>query len=96
MQTSSVRLPTWYRAVAVLVGIISIGAAFVVLIDPALGLATLVLILAFALLIIGIDRIVAGVTGHPFGWMPGGLPAIVSGGPAPGTSQNPPSGPPPR
>jgi uncharacterized membrane protein len=82
---SGARLPTWYRGFAAVIGLISIALAFVVLIFPALGLLTLVFLLAFALLIIGIDRLVAGITGHPFGYF-----AMGPGGPF----QKPPSSPP--
>lgn len=79
------KLPGWYRVLATLVGVVSIVLAIVVLADPALGVLTLVFLLGFALLVIGIDRIAAGITGHPFGWMPGMVPpagAPPSGGPA--------------
>ncbi len=64
MTAMSTLLPTWYRAFAVIVGLISIALALVVLADPALGLFLLVFLLAFALLVMGIDRIVTGFTGH--------------------------------
>jgi hypothetical protein len=67
------RLPGWYRVLATVIGLVSIGLAFVVLADPALGVLTLVLLLALALLVIGIDRLVAGLTGHPFGAVRGFL-----------------------
>ncbi|MGA8303340.1 MAG: hypothetical protein WA547_04165 [Thermoplasmata archaeon] len=97
MNASSVKLPTWYRSLAVLVGLVSIALAFVVLLDPALGLATLVLLLGFALFIMGIDRVVAGVTGHPYGIMSGaGIGALKEvTGTAPALGQNPPGGSPP-
>jgi uncharacterized membrane protein HdeD (DUF308 family) len=89
MQSAAAKLPTWYRALAVLVGLISIALAFVVLIDPVLAVATLILLLGFALLVIGIDRVVAGITGHPFGWMPVAMPKTGPGAP-PGQGPNPP------
>lgn len=79
MPSSSAKLPSWYRALALIVGVISIALAFVVLIDPVLAVATLILLLGFALLVIGIDRIVAGITGHPFGLM---VPSMSPGGPS--------------
>ena len=66
----NMRLPTWYRGLATVVGLISIGLAFVVLAFPGLALLTLVFLLSFALLVIGIDRLAAGITGHPFGFGP--------------------------
>lgn len=98
MAVSSGRLPGWYRALAILVGLISIALAFVVLIDPALAVATLILLLGFALLVIGIDRLIAGVTGHPYGgWMSAegrGFTQELIGAP-PGTGGTPPRNPPP-
>jgi hypothetical protein len=63
----SSKLPDWYRAIAIVVGVLSIALAFVVLAFPGLALLTLVFLLAFALLVIGVDRLLAGVTGHPWG-----------------------------
>jgi uncharacterized membrane protein HdeD (DUF308 family) len=85
MMNSKVTLPTWYRVLAILVGVVTIGLAFVVLAFPGLALLTLVFLLGFALLVIGIDRLIAGITGHPFGWMPGMVP--------PGPPNRPPSPP---
>jgi len=82
MGNTMAKLPTWYRAIAVIVGLITVALAVVVLAFPALGLLTLVFILGFALMVIGIDRVVAGVTGHPFGWMPG-FPGAGAGSPSP-------------
>jgi uncharacterized membrane protein HdeD (DUF308 family) len=81
-------LPMWYRVLAIVVGVISIVLALVVLADPALGLFLLVFLLGFALLVIGIDRLVTGVTGHWFGWSP----VAVAGPPqgAPPAGRNPP------
>ncbi len=92
MASSMHTLPTWYRVLAIVVGVVSIVLALVVLADPALGLFLLVFLLGFALLVIGIDRLVTGVTGHMFGW----AGPMYPGGPAPGESPagaNPPSRP---
>lgn len=69
-QPASARLPGWYRALATTVGVVSIGLAFGVLAFPGPAILTWVFLLGFALLVIGIDRVAAGVTGHPFGWLP--------------------------
>jgi hypothetical protein len=61
------KLPDWYRAIAILVGVVSIALAFVVLAFPGLAVLTLVFLLALALLVIGVDRLMAGITGHPWG-----------------------------
>ncbi|HYB77882.1 MAG TPA: DUF308 domain-containing protein [Thermoplasmata archaeon] len=68
MLAMSAKLPTWYRVWAVVVGILSIVCALIVLADPVLAVWLLVFLLAFALMFIGIDRLVAGVSGHPFWW----------------------------
>ncbi|HTW55215.1 MAG TPA: DUF308 domain-containing protein [Thermoplasmata archaeon] len=85
--SSGPKLPNWYRGLATLVGLVSIVLAIVVLADPALGLLTLVFLLGFALLVIGIDRIIAGITGHPFGFMPPMMPP--AGAPPPGGPKSP-------
>jgi hypothetical protein len=69
-----------------LTGIISIALAFVVLAFPALALALVIFLLGFALLVIGIDRLMAGLTGHPFGWMPGMQPPTAPGAGVPPAS----------
>ena len=89
------KLPSWYRALALVVGLISIALAFVLLAYPGLALLTVVFLLAFFFLVIGIDRLVAGVTGHPYGFslMPMmGAPK----GPAPGTGDAPAGSTPPK
>jgi uncharacterized membrane protein HdeD (DUF308 family) len=88
VQNSQAVLPTWYRVVAIVFGLITVGVAGLVLADPGLALAVLIFLLAFALLVMGIDRIIAGVTGHPFGWMPVAMRGLT--GPGPGSS--PPAG----
>jgi hypothetical protein len=94
-QLSTATLPGWYRVLATIVGIISIALAFVLLIFPGLALLTLVFLLAFAFLVIGIDRLAAGITGHPYGFAPGGLlPGM--GGPPPSGSEPAASNPPPK
>jgi uncharacterized membrane protein HdeD (DUF308 family) len=93
MHRSHAKLPVWYRAVAVVVGLISIALAFVVIVFPAFGLVTLVFLLGFALLVIGVDRLIAGITGHPFGWLPGIVRDVTTAGSGPGGS--PPLGPAP-
>lgn len=58
-------LPTWARVLTILVGVFSIAAACIVLLFPGIAVLTLVLLLGVALFFIGIDRLAAGVTGHP-------------------------------
>jgi uncharacterized membrane protein HdeD (DUF308 family) len=92
MPASSVKLPAWYRVVTFVVGLVTVALAFVVLADPGLALLTLVFILGFALLVIGFDRIIAGITGHPFGWIPS-VVGEISGGTGSGSSLPAPGGP---
>lgn len=91
MAASSIALPMWYRVLAVFVGVLSIALAFVVLVDPHLAIWLLIFLLAFALLVVGMDRLVAGISGHPFGWMmrvgvgpAGGSEASATTGTSPG------------
>ena len=86
----SIKLPNWYRALAVVVGVVSIGLAFIVLAYPALGALLLIFLLALALMVIGIDRLVAGVSGHPYGWI---MPARPGPAAPPGPGSAPPSQP---
>lgn len=55
----------WYRVFAVIVGVLSIILALVVLVDPYLAIWLLILLLAVGLLFMGMDRLMAGITGHP-------------------------------
>ncbi len=70
-------LPMWARILAVIVGVLSLAAAGIVLLEPVIGLFVMVIFLGLALLFIGMDRLVAGITGHPYSWM-----AMVPVGPA--------------
>jgi hypothetical protein len=80
------KLPTWYRVLAVIVGVLSIAVALIVLVLPLLALWLLVLLLAVGLLFMGMDRLVAGITGHPMVHV---LP-IVTVGQAPAVGTVPP------
>jgi Short repeat of unknown function (DUF308) len=71
------KLPMWARMFAIFVGIVSIAAAFIVLLFPGIALLTLVILLGIALLFIGLDRLIAGITGHPYEWL-----SVVAVGPA--------------
>jgi uncharacterized membrane protein HdeD (DUF308 family) len=73
-QTAKATLPGWARALAILVGIVSLILGVIVLVFPGLAILTLVFLLAIAFLFIGIDRIIAGVTGHPYYWIAPLLP----------------------
>jgi len=62
-------LPTWARILAVIVGVLLLAAAGLVLLEPVYGLFLMVVFLGIALVFLGMDRIVAGITGHPYSWM---------------------------
>jgi Short repeat of unknown function (DUF308) len=68
-QAAKATLPGWARALAIVVGVISLILAVVVLAFPSLAILTLVFLLAIAFLFIGIDRLLAGITGHPYYWL---------------------------
>jgi uncharacterized membrane protein HdeD (DUF308 family) len=58
--------PGWYRGFAAALGMISLVAAFVALVDIRAAILTLVLVLAFVLLVLGIGDLVTGWTGRPY------------------------------
>jgi uncharacterized membrane protein HdeD (DUF308 family) len=66
MEVKSLKLPGWARALAVVVGLVSLVAGFVVLVFPALGLLFVVYLLAFALILLGVERLGMGITGHAY------------------------------
>jgi uncharacterized membrane protein HdeD (DUF308 family) len=78
-QAATMTLPGWARALAIVVGIVSLILGVVVLLFPTLGLLTLVFLLAIAFLFIGIDRLIAGITGHPYSLL---APLMPPSGPA--------------
>lgn len=68
MTSRSAKLPTWYRVVAIIVGVLSIVLSLIVLIEPGLAVWLLIFLLALAMMFIGMDRLVVGISGHPFWW----------------------------
>lgn len=64
-QNTQLKLPGWARALAIVVGLVSIVAGLMVLVFPGLGLLVVVYFLAFAFLLLGIERLAMGITGHP-------------------------------
>jgi uncharacterized membrane protein HdeD (DUF308 family) len=68
--------PGWYRGLAAALGVFSIIAAVVALVDVAVAVATLVLLLALVLLLIGLGDLIAGFSGRPFR-PPIPIPAIL-------------------
>ena len=95
MAAVAMKLPMWYRTLAVIVGVFSIALALIVLVEPLLALWLLIFFLALALLMMGIDRLVAGVTGHPFGQLMPLMPPFLGGGDASKTTSPPPGQSPP-
>jgi len=66
MEVESRKLPGWARALAVVVGLVTLVAGFLVLVFPALGILFVVYILAFALILLGVERLGMGITGHAY------------------------------
>jgi Short repeat of unknown function (DUF308) len=88
-QAAKATLPGWARALAVVVGIVSLILGLVVLTYPGLAILTLVFLLAIAFLFIGIDRLMAGITGHPYYWLaPWTQPSSAPSPPAPSPSSS--------
>jgi uncharacterized membrane protein HdeD (DUF308 family) len=55
------RLAKWVRALLLMIGLFAIVFAFIVLGDPALGIFTLVILLAVSLMVNGIESIVSAI-----------------------------------
>jgi uncharacterized membrane protein HdeD (DUF308 family) len=66
MEAETVKLPDWARTLGAIVGVLSLIAGFLVLIFPGLGVLTVVYVLAFALIMLGIERLAMGITGHAY------------------------------
>ena len=66
MEVEDRKLPSWARALAVVVGLVTLVAGFFVLMFPALGIIFVVYILAFALILLGVERLGMGITGHAY------------------------------
>ncbi len=62
----SVHLPSWMRALAIIVGVISIGAGLVAFLFPLVAVETLALLFSIALFIIGVERLVVGISGRTY------------------------------
>lgn len=60
---SEVKSPGWLRALDVIFGLITIMLSMVVLAYPELAVLTLIFVLSFALLVVGIARIIIGMFG---------------------------------
>ena len=67
VEVGRVSVPDWARALAVIVGVLSLIAGFLVLIFPGLGILAVVYVLAFALMMLGVERLAMGITGQAYG-----------------------------
>jgi len=66
VEMGKVSLPNWARTLAVVGGLLSLVAGFLVLIFPGLGVIAVVYILAFALMMLGVDRLATGISGQAY------------------------------
>jgi uncharacterized membrane protein HdeD (DUF308 family) len=66
MDVEKMKLPNWARALAVIGGIASLIAGVLVLVFPGLGVLFVVYLLGFALTLLGLDRLTAGITGQAY------------------------------
>ena len=64
MESEAMSMPGWARALAITGGILSLIAGFLILVFPSLGVLIIAYFLAFALIMLGTERLVIGVTGH--------------------------------
>jgi uncharacterized membrane protein HdeD (DUF308 family) len=62
MEKKSVTTPTWSRALLVVFGLVAIVASIFVLAVPGIALLTLVFLLSFSLLFVGLSRIARGIS----------------------------------
>jgi len=85
MEKKSVTTPTWTRALLVVFGLVAIAASIFVLAVPGIALITLVFLLFFSLLFVGLSRIARGISlsalsrGHRVLDVVAGLLGIVIG-----------------
>lgn len=62
MEKKSVTTPTWARALLVIFGLMAIAASLLVLAVPGIALLTLVFILSFSLVFVGLSRVARGIS----------------------------------
>jgi len=75
MAATAAKLPMWYRVLAIVVGVMALVSAMIVLADPVLAVWLLVFLLALGLLVMGMDRLVIGISGQPLWWVVPAAPA---------------------
>ncbi len=66
MDVEKLKLPNWARALAFIGGIASLIAGIFVLVFPGLGVLFVAYLLGFALTLLGLDRLSAGITGQAY------------------------------
>lgn len=66
MEAETISLPGWARALGIVVGIFSLIAGFLVLVFPGLGLLLVAYFIAFALIMLGVERLAMGISGHAY------------------------------
>lgn len=62
MEKKSVTTPTWSRALLVIFGLVAIAASIFVLAVPGIALLTLVFLLSFSFLFVGLSRLARGIS----------------------------------
>jgi len=62
MEKKSVTTPTWSRTLLVIFGLVAIAASIFVLAVPGIALLTLVFLLSFSLLFVGLSRVARGIS----------------------------------
>jgi uncharacterized membrane protein HdeD (DUF308 family) len=62
METKSVTIPTWLRTVLVIFGLVAIAASIFVLTVPGIALLSLVFLLSFSLIFVGLSRLARGIS----------------------------------
>jgi uncharacterized membrane protein HdeD (DUF308 family) len=62
MEKKSVTTPTWSRALLAIFGLVAIAASIFVLAVPGIALLTLVFLLSFSLLFVGLSRLARGIS----------------------------------
>ena len=67
VEVGKVSLPNWARTLAAIVGVLSLVAGFGILVFPGLGVLLVVYVLAFALIMLGVERLAMGITGQAYG-----------------------------
>ncbi len=65
-------MPKWLRIFEIIVGVVAVGLGLYVLLNLGTGLYFLIILLAVALIVLGINRIVFGISAKVFpGWVRG-------------------------